>query len=382
MLTDFGVAKILDTDETATLTGTGIGIGTPEYMAPEQWIGQTVLQSDIYSLGVVLYEMITGRKPYVADTPAAILLKLASDPLPKPTQFIPNLPDAVEKILIKALAKKAGDRYPTVTEFVTALERLTYQTEKVNFPKQTTPIERGTFQQRSNVIPDKKPQVALRIPPNVTLVQEPPKNISGRIWIGIGGIGLLVCVITGMLIVLAKMSFPSTYTLTAAPTPTLTAAIAVTATNSKTPIPTWTPFPTKALTSTPLSIPSQPMQTTVSSTTGWQSTDVFIAKGTRINIEVVSGQWTQTKGKVPYNPGLGNQNYSCANYMPANQCVEPLPDAPQGALIGKIGNFIFEIDDGVIITASESGILFLRINDGDVGLYDNDGTLVVRVTLN
>ena len=87
MLTDFGIAKMLEAPEGATLTGTGVGIGTPEYMAPEQWTGQAGPSSDIYSLGVVFYEMLTGRKPYEADTPAAVLLKQASDPLPNPRRL-------------------------------------------------------------------------------------------------------------------------------------------------------------------------------------------------------------------------------------------------------------------------------------------------------
>ena len=101
MLTDFGIAKILDAGG-QTLTATGVGIGTPEYMAPEQWMGKTTHQSDVYSLGVVMYEMITGRPPFTADTPAAILIKQINDPFPRPTQFISDLPEAVEKVLIKA----------------------------------------------------------------------------------------------------------------------------------------------------------------------------------------------------------------------------------------------------------------------------------------
>ena len=70
LLSDFGVAKILDFEEGNTLTGTGVGVGTPEYMAPEQWTNNVVPQTDIYALGVVFYELVTGRKPFTADTPA------------------------------------------------------------------------------------------------------------------------------------------------------------------------------------------------------------------------------------------------------------------------------------------------------------------------
>jgi formylglycine-generating enzyme required for sulfatase activity/tRNA A-37 threonylcarbamoyl transferase component Bud32 len=124
MLSDFGIAKILDTEAGQTLTGTGVGVGTPEYMAPEQWVGKVTPQSDIYSLGVVFYEMLTGRKPYTADTPAAVLIKQTNDPLPPPRQFVPGLPEAVEKILFKALTKKPEDRYLDMAAFGRALEGL------------------------------------------------------------------------------------------------------------------------------------------------------------------------------------------------------------------------------------------------------------------
>jgi serine/threonine protein kinase len=125
MLSDFGIAKILDSETSTQLTGTNMGIGTPEYMAPEQWLGKPVPQTDIYALGVVFYELVTGRRPYSADTPAAVMLKQASDPLPRPRQFAPSLPEVVEQVLFKALAKNPQDRYASMAEFAAVLERLT-----------------------------------------------------------------------------------------------------------------------------------------------------------------------------------------------------------------------------------------------------------------
>jgi serine/threonine protein kinase len=124
MLTDFGVAKLFDMDATADLTGTGMGVGTPEYMAPEQWQGQVSEQTDVYALGVVLYEMVTGRRPYTADTPAALLIKQTNDPLPRPKSLVASLPDELEKVLVMALAKKIEDRYPNVGLFSLALEKI------------------------------------------------------------------------------------------------------------------------------------------------------------------------------------------------------------------------------------------------------------------
>jgi serine/threonine-protein kinase len=123
LLTDFGIAKILETDE-ATLTGTGMGVGTPEYMAPEQWQGKTSAATDQYALGVVLYELITGRKPYSADTPAAVAIMQATEPLQAPSKIVGGITETVEKVLYKALARNPEDRYKNMEEFVLALRRL------------------------------------------------------------------------------------------------------------------------------------------------------------------------------------------------------------------------------------------------------------------
>jgi serine/threonine protein kinase len=123
MLSDFGVAKMMDVKNKKDLTGTSVGIGTPHYMAPEQGRGQEVgPKSDIYSLGVVFYEMVTGRKPYEADTPFAVLLKHIEDPVPNPAKAARGLPQQIVRVILKAMSKNPKNRFEDMLEFATALE--------------------------------------------------------------------------------------------------------------------------------------------------------------------------------------------------------------------------------------------------------------------
>jgi serine/threonine-protein kinase len=152
MLTDFGIAKVIDEESTMDLTGTNATIGTPDYMAPEQAVSRNVdFRADIYSLGIVLYEMVTGHKPFQADTPMAVILMQASEPLPSPKQFAPGLPEAVVGVLSKALAKKPEDRYQTMAEFAKAMEQLLAGEEtaekEIQQPQQSQP---GTYPGKSN----------------------------------------------------------------------------------------------------------------------------------------------------------------------------------------------------------------------------------------
>lgn len=121
LLTDFGIAKMVESSSKLTATG-GI-IGTPAYMAPEQGMGEQVDgRSDIYALGIMLYEMAIGRVPYQAETPMAVMIKHLNDPLPLPRHLNPALPEAVERVILKALAKNPQDRYATAGEMVRALQ--------------------------------------------------------------------------------------------------------------------------------------------------------------------------------------------------------------------------------------------------------------------
>ena len=129
LLTDFGIAKVLETDE-ATLTGTGMGVGTPEYMAPEQWRGKTSEATDQYALGVVLFELLTGKKPYTADTPAAVAIMQATEPLPQPSQIVNHIPELIEKVLYKTLARNPLDRYESMIALKKTLDNLIAGTDE------------------------------------------------------------------------------------------------------------------------------------------------------------------------------------------------------------------------------------------------------------
>lgn len=124
-LTDFGIAHILELGDSTALTATGVGVGTPEYMAPEQGLGKDVdARTDIYALGVVLYEMVTGVKPYKADTPMAVVIKHIHDPLPSPSAIVQTLPTRVEQVILKAMAKMPENRYENMGAFAAVLAKI------------------------------------------------------------------------------------------------------------------------------------------------------------------------------------------------------------------------------------------------------------------
>ncbi|MEJ2557953.1 MAG: protein kinase, partial [Anaerolineae bacterium] len=217
VLTDFGIARIVGGTQ---YTATGAILGTPAYMSPEQGQGQGGDErSDVYALGVILYEMVTGRVPFDADTPLAVIYKHISDPLPLPRRLNPALPQGVEQVILKALAKRPEDRYQRASAMAEALADA--------LPDETAAVERDTYATQVTA-----PQVTSPIP--TPPAAAPPAHVPAWAWAA-GGLvlgGLLVVIVllaTGQLgagtpgaaLVAAPTSLPA---LTAAPAPGQAAA--------------------------------------------------------------------------------------------------------------------------------------------------------------
>ncbi len=125
MITDFGIAKIMGLEHATLVTLPGFGVGTPAYMSPEQVMGKPIDgRSDVYSLGIVLYEMCTGHPPYRAETPMAVAVKQVHDPIPRPRQDLIPLPAVAEKAIMTALAKEPEERFPSMAAFAETLDKL------------------------------------------------------------------------------------------------------------------------------------------------------------------------------------------------------------------------------------------------------------------
>jgi serine/threonine-protein kinase len=178
-VSDFGIAKFLESQ--TNLTGGSI-IGTPAYMSPEQAQGEEVdARSDIYALGVIAYEMLSGKPPYEANTPLGLAFKHVADPIPHILDLVPKLPATIEPVLEKALAKKRNDRFGSASSFAAALATVA----RGETPDLTRTLTPTTF----------RPQVTM---PRQTVVTQAATNAAGqktppaRTWIYLLVGGLIV----------------------------------------------------------------------------------------------------------------------------------------------------------------------------------------------
>jgi serine/threonine protein kinase len=267
-LTDFGIAKLAES--AAHFTGTGSIIGTPAYMSPEQGHGFTVdARSDIYSLGVVLYEMLTGVVPFEAETPIAVVLKHVNEPLPSPRRVNAMIPESVEKVVFRALAKNPDERYQSAREFGEALRAATVGfTEKDTMPLPApTPaparVEAAYPPTKETLAPPTQRSAPTRPMPAERERSRVPL-IAGAAVVGVVALVIVVALlmsggddgkvatatgapVTEAAVVATPTSSPAAATLTPSPQPTLTEPV-----SSATPAPTAPPPPTP---STPPTVP-------------------------------------------------------------------------------------------------------------------------------
>jgi hypothetical protein len=266
ILTDFGIAKMLST--TTRYTATGGMLGTPTHIAPEQARGGAGdSRSDIYSLGAILFQMVTGRLPYDADTPLAMVLKHVTEPLPVPSTINPTVDPALERVITKALAKNPDDRFQTGEELITHLDAIKAgKPLPIEMPDLTLVAGRSdaavaeetvvageaeaTALKGTVVAPGREEVVPTVVGPATTAepVAEPAKVTEGRPrWLlpaaGAGGL-LIVLVALGVIFGLGGSRDSATPTLAAAIEPTLVPTTPAPSTTASSTM-TVTPSPTE-----------------------------------------------------------------------------------------------------------------------------------------
>jgi hypothetical protein len=225
LLTDFGLAKIVE--GAANITTSGTIMGTPAYMSPEQGMGQKLdRRTDIYSLGIILYEMATGRTPYRAETPMAVVVKHINDPLPSPRSLNPELPETIELVILKALSKNRENRYQTAGELVRAIQAAIPEMPAFPVSGEAATLKTAISQKPALEHQPEGIQTAAH-------VEERVRSAFPWVWAMVGGVIILLAIAGGLFAL-----FGRTAKLEPLPTPQTAATAVVLPTVSPTPVAT------------------------------------------------------------------------------------------------------------------------------------------------
>lgn len=231
---DFGIAKIQEGSQALT---SNQAVGTPAYMSPEQAQGTANIdgRSDIYALGVILFELLTGQQPFQSDTAMGQMLKHLTAPIPNPLAARPDLPPQYDVIIQRALAKRPTERYATVRELATELATVAQVPPPSGTPPSLTPVPfPGAVPQPTpppSKITPRPVAPELTIPPGPAAVAPAPappkKGLPAWLWgLGGGGLGVLACVVMLVACMGGLIALGSTIT----PTPPATSAAKITPT--------------------------------------------------------------------------------------------------------------------------------------------------------
>jgi len=205
LLADFGIVKMIGND--ANLTGTGV-IGTPAYIAPEQGQGELDIdgRADLYSLACVAFQMFSGVQPYRAETVMKVVLQHITDPIPSLLELEPDLPESLDTVLQRAMAKDRNDRYPSAVAFAEAMTHALHSSEEsIMAAKSATPLDEAPSNPSS---PSSTPTKVLDSPAptdetnpqnNSTIIVQQTTN--PLLFMGLFGIIALVIVVVAIVLV-------------------------------------------------------------------------------------------------------------------------------------------------------------------------------------
>ena len=227
-LADFGLARIAQAGE-STLSSDSI-MGTPQYISPEQAMGKKDLDAgtDIYSFGVMLYEMVVGQVPFSADTPFSIIHDHIYTPLPLPQSINPKVPEPVQRVLLKALAKERADRYETVGDLVAAFKSawneagVPMQGTLITIAKSTEPSPADKTRMKSTAEPTKMAAKAEVAAP----ASKVEKKRSSFVWVGL--IAVIAICLGSLFVARQNRLFTTFLNRRATASPTLTVPATVT----------------------------------------------------------------------------------------------------------------------------------------------------------
>ncbi len=206
-LTDFGLARMVQAGE-STLSK-DMMLGTPQYISPEQAQGIRDLgpATDIYSLGIVLYQLLVGRVPFSADTPYAIIHDHIYKPLPLPSEVNPSIPPAVERVLLKTLAKEPADRFQSATDMAQALQQSIQDNPVVEYTPQR--VQAAAIPATPSPAPPTPGIPAVALSPATTTATQPRGRSRATLWM-LGGIGAFIftCLL-GLFVAVAAVTNPN-----------------------------------------------------------------------------------------------------------------------------------------------------------------------------